>query len=218
MVITLDEAKDIKLFNRVERKYKCTKSQLYCLLGVLKEDYYLVIDIDEDDFIFKYHSLYFDTPNMVMFNAHENSEHHRQKIRIREYVDGEKFLEIKDKDENGITRKARIPVDSYVIDNEKQWIDKNLMYDTAVLNKTLDITYDRITLINKDKTERITIDLHINFVNFNTKISKSIDDVIIEVKQISEYDSKVIEELNKMNIERIKFSKYHVGIKITQDA
>ncbi|MBQ3414602.1 MAG: VTC domain-containing protein [Clostridia bacterium] len=208
----------MKLFNRVERKYKCTKNQLYLLLGLLKENYYLVTDIDDDDdFVFKYHSLYFDTPEMIMFNAHENSEQHRQKIRIREYSDGEKFLEIKDKDENGITRKSRIPVDSYVIDGEKQWIDKNLMYDTIVLNKTLDITYDRITLVSRDKTERITIDFNICFHNFINDISRTIDDVIIEVKQVNEYDSFIIEELNKLNIERVKFSKYHIGIKLTKE-
>ena len=217
MTISLAEAKKIKLFNRVERKYKCTKNQLYLLLGSIKESYYLVTDIDDDDFIFKYHSLYFDTPEMTMFNAHENSDNHRQKIRIREYSDGEKFLEIKDKDESGITRKSRIPVNSYVIDGEKQWIDKNLMYDTSVLNKTLDITYDRITLVSKDKTERITIDLNICFHNFNTLISSTVDDVIIEVKQTTEHDSFIIEELNKLNIERVKFSKYHIGIKQTKD-
>ena len=170
MTISLTEAKNIKLFNRVERKYKCTKSQLYCILGDLKDNYYLVTDIDEDDFLLKYHSIYFDTPEMTMFNAHENCDEHRQKIRIREYSNGEKFLEIKDKDKNGITRKSRIEVNSYLLDGEKQWIDKNLMYDTSILNKVLDINYKRITLINIDKTERITIDMDISFYNFNTSL------------------------------------------------
>lgn len=216
--ISIEESKKIKLFNRVEKKYKCTKKQLYYLIGILKDKYYLVSDdLDGDeDFTFKYHSVYFDTSNMSMFFDHENNISHRQKIRIREYDTGEKFLEIKDKDIDGITRKSRIPVESYEIDNEKNWIDKNLIYDTSKLIKTLDITYNRITFISYDKSERITIDFDIVFHNYNTDITESIDDVIIEVKQSIEHLSEAEGVFEELDIQRVKFSKYHIGIKQTK--
>ena len=88
--ITLEEAKKIKLFNRVEKKYKCTLNQLYSLIEHIAEKYYVVENNNE--ILLNYHSLYFDTPNMIMFFDHENSIPHRQKIRIREYSTNEKYL------------------------------------------------------------------------------------------------------------------------------
>ena len=215
--ISLNEAKKIKLFNRVEKKFICDSSQLFQVLEHLK-NWYIVTENEET--FFEYHSLYFDTSSLDMFNDHENSVNHRQKIRIREYSDSEKFLEIKDKEkEKGITRKSRIPVDSYELDGERQWIDKNLIYDTSNLKKTLDVRYKRMTLISEDKSIRMTIDKDICFYNYQTKISDDLSDIIvIEIKQPNPDNETEIEEfINSIGIYKTKFSKYHIGIKMTKE-
>ena len=213
--ISLDKAKKIKLMSRVEKKYVCTEEDLIKIMQNMPDNY----DIVSNNCItsLKYSSTYFDSDSLVMWNAHDTDEKHRQKIRVREYFTGEKFLEIKDKNkETGLTKKTRIPVESYKINDEINWISKNLIYDTADLQKTLTITYYRITLINQDKLERVTIDKKISFTNHKTGITKHIDDVVIEIKQIENHESSFEQELIKENIQQQKFSKYYKGILMTR--
>ena len=213
--ISLEESKNIKIFKRFESKYILDEDYVNDFIELLENDYFLVTD--KNQILFHYHSLYFDTPKLAMWNDHENDKQIRQKIRIREYDDNSKFLEIKEKN-NEQTIKTRIPVKSYNINEETNWISHNLKYDTKNLLKSLDVKYDRMTFIKKNKTERITIDFNLEYYNYHTnKIWKTTNNqVIIEIKKSYKENNEIENILNnKFDFYKQKYSKYHFGIKKT---
>lgn len=213
--ITLEESKKIKLFKRFESKYIIPNNLIYNIYNYC-ENNYLIVE-NNKIFYFPYYSLYFDNDKLDMIKAHENNDLIRQKLRIREYYNGDKFLEIKEKN-NYQTNKIRIPVISYEINNEKNWISSNLIYDTKNLSKTLEVKYNRITLLSKDKSNRITFDFDINFKNYKTNKEYKIDhNIIIEVKKNSEENIDIEDYLNSLEIFKEKFSKYYYGMKKTSE-
>lgn len=213
--ITLEEVKDIKLMNRIDKKYIINYDQFCSLTKYIVDNFYILSE--EDKFLFKYHSIYFDTPNLNMHNDHMNDVGHRQKLRIREYSNGEKFLEIKEKNNSEFTKKKRIPVKSYEINGEMNWIDENLIYDTKHLDKKLDVTFYRLTLISLNKQERITIDFNLTYYNYLTNKSYKENKIIVEVKKMFEENIDFENELNNRNIFQEKYSKYKYGINTTKD-
>jgi len=212
--ISLQEAKDIKLMNRIDKKYIIDFNQFCSLSNYIEDNYYIVVN-EKDEYLLKYKSIYFDTNSFEMYNDHENKVKNRQKIRIREYSNGDKYLEIKTKKSEDFTKKIRIELEDYNIDSYTDWINKNLKYSTSELKPKIEINFYRLTLINKDKTERITIDFGLSFKNYITKKELKIKEIIIEVKKTYEENTSFENELNKFDIYPSKFSKYHIGIKKT---
>lgn len=72
--------------------------------------------------------------------------------------------------------------------------------------------FTRITFVNYQKTERMTLDYNIEF--FNKKKNKSFNDFyVLEIKQSkSNGRSIVTETLKKNNIREQSFSKYIFGV------
>ena len=211
--ISIEEAKDIKLMKRIDVKYVVNNTQLSQVADYIFDNFYIVKN-DTDEVFLKYHSLYFDTDDMQMHRDHVEKKAHRQKIRVREYQSHDKFLEIKDKN-NHVTTKIRVPVTSYDLDGERQWISDNLMYDTKTLKKKLDVEFYRMTFISLNKQIRMTIDSYIHFYNYDTQLVASINDIIIEIKKTTEDKIELENMLNNIGVIESGFSKYNIGIKLT---
>ena len=91
--ITLDEMNSVKLLNRTDTKFVTTVDKVVQLLELAENDY-RAQEINGER-IAPYYTVYFDTPEHDMFMAHQNGHAHRQKLRIRSYVDSHlNFLEI----------------------------------------------------------------------------------------------------------------------------
>lgn len=210
--ITLEEAKSTKLMTRVDSKYVITYAQYYDFINYVQDDFNVVQE--NNTTLFKYYTVYFDTNGLDILKAHRSKSPHRQKIRIREYSTGEKFLEIKDKKDH-VTKKIRIPVKSYEINGERQWISENFMYDTKGLNKTLSTEFSRMTLVSNDKSTRITIDFNLEVVNFTNGNKWKSDQVIVEVKKPTEQPTKADLVLEMIGAMQQGFSKYNVGMAMT---
>ena len=213
--ISLDESKKIKLFNRKETKYKCSFLEYCCIIKYLYDNYLIVTN--NNNTLFSYVSIYFDTNDLIMYNEHKNDKSNRQKIRVREYDNGEKYLEIKKKTEDHHTIKTRIPIDNVDINNNFNWIKDNLKYKVDNLQNVLNVRYKRMTFISKNKLERITIDIDIEFFNQLNNISKKINDIIIEIKEEGNHRSSFHKILNSFNIYECKFSKYFNGLTYTMN-
>ena len=213
--LSLEQAKNIKLFNRVETKYKCTKEEFNSLSAYLYDNYYVVSDNDKE--LFSYMSMYVDSPDLHMFNEHDKDIQCRQKMRIREYSNGEKYLEIKTKNEEGQTIKKRIFIGNTDIFSKIDWVKENLKYNLIDIIPVLGVKYNRITFVNKDYHERITVDFDIEFSNLINFANKKIEDVIIEVKQDSNYSNDAVKNIFKEHgIHECRFSKYYNGLKLTK--
>ena len=223
--ITLDEMSGIRLMNRTDTKFVTTRPMLERLLQMARNDYYAQ-DIDGQR-IAAYYTVYFDTPDCNMYTVHETGHTNRQKLRVRSYVDSHlNFLEVKTKNNRGRTKKKRVSLDDFNPDQSsmfnvqssayKEFLNTYLHYDPLTLSRQLENRFSRITLVNKGKTERLTIDTNLRFHNVATGCDRSMDDiVIIELKRDGLVPSPILHMLRDLRIKPHGFSKYVIGSALT---
>ena len=217
--ISLREMDDVRLMNRIDTKYVTSLSVLPKVLNSLKSDYYMQ-EINGSR-LNNYRTLYLDTADRAMYLAHHNCRRSREKVRIRAYADTQSFfLEVKDKNNKGQTKKKRIElpdVMAYRQEEGKKFIKLNAKYRPDTLLPSLENNFQRITLVNFLKTERLTIDLNLKFRSPTQEgIEKSMDNlVIIELKQQRYAPSLAKKILSKLRIYPVSISKYCIGTVLT---
>ena len=216
--ITLEQMKVIKLMNRIDKKYIVNVEQLPVILRMAQNDYY----VQETDGLrrFLYKSCYYDTPDDQMYTMHCNGKLTRQKIRVREYVSSNlTFLEIKSKSNKGRTSKVRIKVpDTNVLEQDEacNYIDEKARYRHNDIRPRLKNQFFRITLVNKGKTERLTIDVNIEFENCLTGDRDGNKKLcIIELKRDGNVPSPFLNYFMKLRIKAKGISKYCYGMMLT---
>ena len=217
--ISLEEMGGIKLMNRLDRKYLATISQLEQLLAMAQGKYYA--QMIGGCRLNPYRTVYLDTPDEEMYLAHHNGRLVRQKVRVRTYLDsGDTFLEVKNKDNHGRTKKKRIPVqglDTLVADGGDELLNKYARYTLGQLVPKVENRFERITLVNLAKTERLTIDTHVKFHHWETDCDNTFDRlVIIELKRDGNVPSPVLDILHQLRIHPSGFSKYCIGTVLTK--
>lgn len=218
--ITLDEMKDIRLMRRIDTKYAIRTEILPHLLKTLAPDYFIQQDDLSGRRAFEYFTLYYDTPDYAMYRSHQNGKLNRFKIRTREYCDSHScFLEIKYKSNKGVTQKTRIETDDSHTLNQagsKEFIGTHSPYCSSLLEAKLESRYRRITLVNKDKTERLTIDFDLEFQHTLTDKKVELPGlVIIEAKKGGYAPSLVEQKMKQQHITPYRLSKYCLGTALT---
>ena len=219
--ITLDEMKNIRLMDRIDSKFVAPVDLLPQLLEDMKP--YFKVQIHNNTRIAPYTTQYLDTPDKDMFVMHQNGKLNRQKIRIRSYVDSKiSFLEVKNKNNKGRTKKIRVPIEVSHVDSiddlntNHQFLKENSLFESLKLEPSLANTFNRITLVNNRKTERITIDLNLSFYNYKTGLKKDLEEImILELKQDGWQHSDFRDILMKLRIKKTPFSKYCMGLVFT---
>lgn len=215
--ITLAEMSSVKLMNRTDTKFVTTAKKLRQLLKMAQEDYY-VQEIDGERNL-EYDTTYFDTTGFDMYCQHQYNHTNRQKIRFRTYcISGLQFMEVKTKNNHGRTKKKRIEVsDMDVLEAEKHaFLDKTLRYGADTLQPALNNHFSRITLVNKAKTERLTIDSGLRFNNLVSGQQLDMGNlVIVELKRDGLVYSPVLNMLKQLRIHPHGFSKYCMGSALT---
>lgn len=215
--ISLEQMSGVKLMNRTDTKFVTTTERLSLLLQMARNDYY----VQEIDGIrnLEYDTTYFDTTAFDMYNQHQWNHTNRQKIRFRTYcISGLQFMEVKTKNNHGRTKKKRIEVtDMDVMEPTKHdFLDNHLRYKAEKLQPTLNNHFSRVTLVNKAKTERLTIDSGLHFNNMVSGIEKDMGNlVIVELKRDGQVYSPVLEMLRQLHIHPHGFSKYCMGSALT---
>lgn len=215
--ITLDEMKDIRLMNRMDTKFVTTIPRLMSLLSMAEEAYYVQDNKGERNA--EYRTLYFDTSRHDMFRVHQAGHANRQKLRFRTYVSSHlQFMEVKTKNNHGRTKKKRMTVSNTDLTAEEKrvFLHQCLHYDIDRMHPALLNEFHRITLVNKAKTERLTIDTGLQFQNQKTGLATALDDlVVIELKRDGLQPSPVLEMLRQLHIHPHGFSKYCMGLAMT---
>lgn len=230
--ITLDEMSGIKLMNRTDTKFVTTEPVLCELLRLAQRDYYAQ-DIDGER-IARYFTAYFDTADNEMYIMHQNGHVNRQKVRIRSYVDSHlDFLEVKTKNNRGRTKKKRITMQAFDANNPavdiafRQQDQQFTEYDRFLrqhlfvttpeqLSEQLLNRFNRITLVNRARTERLTIDTGLKFRNLRTKQQCDLTGLaIIELKRDGLQPSPILDLLIQLRIKPSGFSKYCMGQALT---
>lgn len=215
--ITLAEMSGVKLMNRTDTKFVTTMPMLRRLLQMARCDYFIQ-DIDGERNML-YDTTYYDTRDFAMYNEHQHGHVNRQKIRFRTYVSSHlQFMEVKTKNNHGRTKKKRMEVaDMNLSDAEKRdFLARHLRFDVDSLVPHMHNYFRRVTLVNKAKTERLTIDTALQFNNMLTGRQRQLDSlVIIELKRDGLVFSPVLNMLRQLRIMPHGFSKYCMGAAMT---
>ncbi|MGC6495234.1 MAG: polyphosphate polymerase domain-containing protein [Flavobacteriales bacterium] len=207
--ITLPEMDSVSLLSRVDTKFVFGTQTLKKIIKDLK-NFYFVLDVNGTR-VNAYKSLYFDTEDFKFYYDHHNGKTNRIKVRIREYVDsGICYLEIKQKSNKGVTNKERVLINEF----KETLSQKNKDFLYKILDRQYDFhkkhinKFNRITLVNKNIKERLTIDLNFNFEGNNKK--GTIDNMIIaEVKQEKvNYSSAFMRLIKENGVRPFRISKY----------
>lgn len=217
--ITLEEMQGVRLMNRTDTKYVISLSQLAELLLFAKDHYMAQETLGER--LIEYSTVYFDTDDWQMLRAHVSGRKTRQKVRARTYV-GSKltFVEIKKKDNHGRTRKKRIKVDEMPVaaftPDEAEFVTSNSAFQALSLKPAVANNFRRITLVNNEMSERLTIDLDLHLLNLrNNEEARLAQTVIVEVKRDGRASSHIIDWLRGHGIRKSGFSKYCYGALLT---
>ena len=211
--ISLEEMNGVSLLKRVDTKFLTTSSELSELLPYLYSDYQ-ILEIDGNR-LMNYSTLYFDTQDLRCYKEHHNGKAKRHKVRIRKYVESDIcFLEVKEKQNSGMTNKVRCSIDDFetsLSTESKQFIEKATKKDWE-LKPALHNYFQRFTLVNTQRSERVTIDLGLKYkTDSTTKQFKNV--VIVEVKQEKQNTRTPIYSILKSNrIRTVSFSKYCMGV------
>ena len=218
--ITLDEMSTVKLMNRIDTKYVVTEAQLHAILLEIKDNYYA--QEVEGNRLSPYSTVYYDTPELTMYLIHHDRHLVRDKVRVRTYVDSHlTFCEVKHKNNKGRTKKKRIVVEPIpnILDNPEAvaFLSEKQPYEVNTLSPHLVTIFDRFTLVNYDKTERLTIDCNLHFENLrNGKTASVAPLAVMELKQDGRAHSLLKNVLFDMRIRPFKVSKYCIGTCLTR--
>ncbi len=210
----LNELDKVKLLDRKDTKYVFNQFQLPSILEQLIP-FYKILEIDNER-VFIYDTIYFDTHDFQFYKQHHNGNKKRYKIRSRTYQNtGQSFFEIKVKNNKNRTIKKRQLLDEAIIDigeKEQKFISDIIGTKDDKYIQKLKLKFFRITLVDNDSKERLTIDTNLIIKNSqnNTKFSKL---VIAEIKQ-NKFNPKsnFIRILQNHKIQDMRFSKYCMGI------
>jgi hypothetical protein len=212
--ITLAQLDAVSLLNRVDTKFLLTVPRLVEILPRLTEEY-LVLEVGGRR-LHQYRTLYFDTPDLELYRRHRRSEAIRHKVRGRAYVDsGLTFFEIKSKTQAHRTFKQRLATPELVTDwtpEASAFVRSHLGPTSPDLQPTLSNDFLRVTLMDRRRTERLTLDLNVQFdCDGRTAVLPGI--AIAELKQsAADRPSPFADAMRAAGVPPTGVSKYCVGV------
>lgn len=215
--ISLEEMKAVRLMNRTDTKYVTTVPSLLRLIEAARTEYRVQVIGGVCEM--PYYTRYYDTEECRMYMEHLHGRLTRQKIRIRMYENsGTAFLEVKSKNNRGRTDKRRVPCDDLDPARHAEFIAGHTPYRCDALACRVENRFTRITLVNRRMTERLTVDTGLRFHNFRTGVVCTLDDlVVVELKRDGRVASPAAELLARLHIHPAGFSKYCMGMALTDE-
>ncbi len=213
--ISLKEMDSVKLMDRTDTKFVFNRSKLPEVLNSITE-FYKVLEVDGKK-ISRYKTLYYDTSDFSLYLAHHNGHLNRFKIRHRTYIESSLgFLEIKLKTNKERTVKTRIKQKETPLNwqtNSIEFLEKSTPFSSETLVPALWVNYSRITFVNKQSAERITIDLGLEFLK--GAVVQNFDELVIaEVKQEKKKPSPFLKIMKQLHIREGSMSKYCLGVTV----
>ncbi|MBL4654748.1 MAG: polyphosphate polymerase domain-containing protein [Bacteroidia bacterium] len=211
--ITLEEMDSVKLMDRRDTKFIFNAQSLPSLLEELTA-HYKILEISNKRGS-QYETLYFDTDDFQFYTQHHNGKLNRYKVRFRRYVEVDKtFLEVKFKSNKARTIKKRIKrinIKPEFKGRSKDLIEGIIKMNADLLKPKLWVNYTRITLVQKDFQERVTIDLDLTYKVEEEELKVN-NLVIAEVKQGAQtLNSPIIQFMRNAKIQPLGFSKILYG-------
>ncbi len=217
--ISLEKMDEVKLMNRIDTKYVLPVSLLPDLLQSISSQYMSLVIESEN--LSRYRTLYFDSPEFRFYHDHHNGRRPRFKIRFREYtVTSTVFCEVKQKNNKNRTIKKRIKagdIPDTITEPYLSFIRKHIPDPPLDLQPAVWSDFSRITLVNNNFRERVTIDTDLGFNDAHR--SAGLPHVAVaEIKRDTGSGSSFIsDELSSRKIFPVNLSKYCTGITLLKD-
>jgi hypothetical protein len=211
--VSLQEMEGVKLLNRVDTKFIFEIRKLPLLLNRLKDNYRIL----EVNGLRKsrYETLYYDTVDHKLYMHHHNGKLNRYKVRHRKYLDSNlEYFEIKFKNNKRRTIKKRIletQLNEQISGRSAEFLKEMTPLTPEMLTPAIKVSYTRITFVNIDMTERVTIDVDLSFKD--SKQEKAFPGLIIaELKQDRTRHSEFQSIMKEEQVCDTVISKYCLGI------
>ena len=214
--ISLEEVNRAGLMRRKDNKYLFSVRHLPSLLSLVRKDY-RILDIDGHR-AQHYHTCYFDTDAQEMYHKHHRGLANRHKVRIRRYGASDlHFLEVKRKNAKGVTTKKRVRTDGMdhsLLLKEEEFLLSCSPYVGEGMVPAMENNFHRITLVNHEQSERVTLDYDLRFSSRHTS-----DELILPGIAIAEikyegflFGSSMHKAMRYSHITPNRFSKYAIGM------
>lgn len=217
-VIGLEDTDKVRLMNRTDTKYLANQNLLLKFLELTKGNYMVLSAAGNA--VSVYSTTYYDTADHHFYMLHHNGMRPRIKVRVRTYLDtATTFLEVKNKDNHDKTHKSRMrlisPADMDT-DEDEVFLEDKADVKIGDIHPCLANSFHRLTLVDKNYTERLTIDFDVEFSNLETGLSRELGNlVIMELKRSSKSDSPALDALLRLRVKPQSFSKYCIGTYLT---
>jgi len=212
--IQLDELNTAELLSRCDTKFLVPAARLPLLVQQLVP-HYRMLKIDSH-FSFAYHTRYFDDSFFSHYLDHHNSRPQRHRIRVRHYLhSGRVFDEIKFRTVRNVIVKSRLEraaPHQHIDDHFSGWLKQEHGIDATALSPSLDVFVRRTTLVERDFSERLTIDVDLSWQR-NGCMSSAESLAVVEIKHGAKRPcSKGIQRMRLLGYRPLSFSKYCIGM------
>lgn len=219
--ISLEAIRDAAFTDRVDTKFVLREEALLPVLERLTGDY-AALDVDGRRFT-TYRTQYFDFPDFALFRRHHTGAGRRYKVRTRVYENTQMaFIEIKTRSPRGRTRKLRqrtAGFEAMLSEESVAFLAANGVVSPERLGPTLQNRFDRICLVNRERQERLTIDLDFG-------IARASGTLMLPGVAIAEFKQEkgghairnavFLQLMREAHARPTAFSKYCMGLLLTQ--
>lgn len=218
--VGLQDIEGVRLMDRIDTKYVFSLNKVADLVAFIKKDY-RVLEVNGIRMP-EYTTTYLDTPDYMFYNQHVTGRTGRLKVRFRKYnSNGKTYLEIKKKIRKDRTIKWRIenePVNGSYNEAADTFIRSHIPHESESLSPVLKNCFRRITFVNLDLHERITLDLDLSFSSNETVLVSIPSVAIVELKsEVFASRSLFASFLKQFGIYPTGFSKYCIGNALTNE-
>jgi hypothetical protein len=218
--VCLDEVLAVaELQTRVDRKYVVPVDTVARVLDEAG-DSLSVLQISQLR-LFRYESVYFDTPDLTAYHQHAHGRRRRVKIRTRTYLDsGVCVLEFKSVGGRGETIKDRFPLHlaaRHELTAEARDLARQRLghlIDTSVLGPVLTTAYRRSTFLDTTNGSRATCDVDLRFQDRAGRQFGPLDGMVVVESKTAGSDSPVDHALRGLGARPVSLSKYCVGLAV----
>lgn len=214
---SLAEVSDTAVASRQDTKFLLHAEDLLTAISELNGNY-RVLDIDGTRFS-RYQTQYFDTESFALFRRHHAGGSNRCKLRTRYYENtGHSFLEVKRKTGNRATTKLRLPTPEFetdALDRHRSFVEAHCPYPVTAFRPTLRNRFDRITLINESRGERLTIDLDLGVEQTGNAVllpGVAVAELKQEPLEAHWRQSEFLAAMRAIGVRPTGFSKYCIGL------
>jgi len=212
-----------ELQTRIDRKYIVPLGTFLALLDRM-DDELAALQIEERR-LFRYESVYFDTPELTAYRQHAHGRRRRVKVRTRTYLDsGECLLEFKRVGARGETVKERYPYCPAArarLDDPARALAAQRVgcsIDASELRPVLTVAYRRATLVDPARGTRLTCDVDLRFEDRRGNSCAPLPGAVIVESKTVGTESPVDRVLRGLGRRPVPLSKYCVGMAILDPA